>query len=253
MAIDFPATPTAPGPGRPITCRTCGIVTTETWDGVPPPVLSALSSRKTIRAFAKGSIIFHDGDAVSALYRLLSGVVLLRKGNHDGNSIVTRMVVPTATFGFGAFIARECHSVTAQCATDVSLCCIPADVAELAFANNRSLERVFAQHVAHELDYAEDALLAQAGLSVHQRLLLLFEQFALRFGAATPDGTWQAEIPLLRGDMAALLGIARESFSRGLARIVGEGLLTFDGRTIRVPAIDRLRHEAEEIRSSLAP
>lgn len=222
-----------------VTCRTCGIVEPEDWDPVPEAVLRTLNGRKTIRRMAKGTVLFHEGDPVSALFRLLSGVVLLRKGDHDGNSVITRMVTPYATFGFRAFIADDVHSVSAQCATDAVVCCIPADAAELAFASNRPLERAFAVHIANELSYAEDAILAQMKLSVRERLLLLLDQFAAQFGAPAADGAVVVKLPILRSDIAAMAGIARETFSRAIRQIEADGLLHFQGGTFRIPDAER--------------
>lgn len=218
-----------------VTCRTCGLVTPEAWDKVPDGVVRNLNSRKTIRRVPKGTVLFHEGDSVTALFRLLSGVVLLRKGDHDGNSVVTRMVTPYATLGFRAFAAGDCHSVAAHCATDAVVCCIPADAAELAFTNNRPLERAFALHVAHELTYAEDAVLAQMRLSVRERLLLLLAQMAERFGETQADGSLSVVLPILRSDIAAMVGIARETFSRAIRKIEADGLLAFQGNTLHIP------------------
>lgn len=231
-----------------VTCRTCGLVTPEAWNQVPDPVVRNLNSRKTIRKLPKGTVLFHEGDAVTSLFRLLSGVVLLRKGDHDGNSVVTRMVTPYATLGFRAFAAGDCHSVAAHCATDVVVCCIPADAAELAFANNRPLERAFALHVAHELSYAEDAVLAQMRLSVRDRLVLLLAQMAERFGEAGADGGLAVPLPILRSDIAAMAGIARETFSRSMRKIEAEGLLHFEGGTMLVPDPAALTAAAAAIR-----
>lgn len=218
-----------------VTCRTCGLVSAKAWDDVPDGVVQGLNSRKTIRKLPKGTVLFHEGDPVTALFRLLSGVVLLRKGDRDGNSVVTRMVTPYATLGFRAFAARDCHSVAAHCATDTVVCCIPADAAELAFANNRPLERAFALHVAHELAYAEDAVLAQMRLAVRDRLLLLLAQMAERFGQAQADGSVLVDMPILRSDVAAMAGIARETFSRCMRKIETDGLLRFHGSRLRIP------------------
>jgi len=233
-----------------VNCRTCGLVTSDVWDEVPEPVTRALNSRKSIRRLPKGTVLFHEGDAVTALYRLLSGVVLLRKGDTDGNSVVTRMVTPYATLGFRAFAAHDCHSVTAHCATEVTVCCIPADAAELAFSNNRQLERAFALHVAHELTYAEDAVLAQMRLSVRDRLVLLLAQMAERFGTMQEDGSMVVRLPILRSDIAAMAGIARETFSRSLRRIEAEGLLKLSGSTMLVPDAEALWCAAASVRAS---
>lgn len=238
------------GPADPcaVTCRTCGLVTPETWDTVPEAAARTLNSRKTIRRLAKGSALFHQGDAVGTLFRLLSGVVLLRKGDHDGNSVVTRMVTPYATLGFRAFAAREPHSVTAQCATEVVVCCIPVDAAELAFAANRPLERVFALHVAHELTDAEDSVLAQMRLPVRDRLVLLLAGLAERFGTPGPDGGLVVALPVLRSDIAAMAGIARETFSRALRKIEAEGLLSIHGAVMRVPDAAALAQAVARVR-----
>lgn len=239
------------GPLNPcaVTCRTCGLVTPETWDRVPDGVVRGLNSRKTIRNVAKGTVLFHEGDPVTALFRLLSGVVLLRKGDHDGNSVVTRMVTPYATLGFRAFAAGDVHSVAAHCATDAVVCWIPADAAELAFANNRPLERAFALHVAHELTYAEDAVLAQMRLSVRERLLLLLAQMAERFGETQADGTVSVPLPILRSDIAAMVGIARETFSRSVRKIEADGLLRFQGNFVHIPDPDALARAIAAIRA----
>lgn len=218
-----------------VSCRTCGLVEPQAWDVVPEAVLRSLNSRKTVRQMDKGTVLFHEGDTVATLFRLLSGVVLLRKSDRDGNSVVTRMVTPYATLGFRAFAAHDVHSVSAHCATDAVVCCIPADAAELAFAANRSLERTFALHVAHELAYAEDAVLAQMRLSVRERLLLLLAQMADRFGQDQPDGSRLVRLPILRSDIAAMAGIARETFSRSVRKIEAEGLLYFEGNTAHIP------------------
>lgn len=231
-----------------LTCRTCGLVTPETWDKAPEGTARTLDSRKTIRPLDKGAVLFHEGDGVTALFRLLSGVVVLRKGDHDGNSVITRLVTPTATLGFRAFAARSAHSVTALCATDCVVCRIPADAAELAFCGNRSLERAFALHVAHELTYAEDAVLAQMRLSVRDRLILLLAQLAQGFGTMRPDGGLDIALPILRSDIAAMAGIARETFSRVLRGIEADGLLRFEGSTVHVPDAAELVRRAASIR-----
>lgn len=240
---------------KKLTCRTCGIVKPDSWEDCSASVVNHLNTRKTIRVVEKGAILFHEGDEVTSMFRLLQGVVLLRKGDQDGNSVVTRMLTPAVTFGFRAFTAKERHSVTAQCATDITVCCIPADVAETAFNNNRSLERVFAQHVALELDYAETAILAHMKLSVYDRIILLFDQLTAEFGVAAANKAdcdeWIVPVPVFRCDIAAMAGIARESFSRSLAKIEGAEIVLFVGSTIHIPSMRRFRAVVEQVRAKL--
>lgn len=218
-----------------VTCRTCGL-SVESWDD---PALRALNSRKTIRTLPKGSVLFNDGDAVTTLYRLLSGVVLLRKGDSDGNSVITRMVLPLSTFGFRGLAGADCHRVSAETASEVTLCCIPVEAARLAFITNRSLERAFTQHLSAEMTYAEDAILGLMTLPVRERLLILLDQMASLFGHSESDGSVVVPLPVMRSDIASMVGIARETFSRCLRTIEVDGLLHFDGHSFRIPDPDR--------------
>lgn len=238
------------------TCLNCGIVAPESWTPDSVAVLNHLNTRKTIRKIGKGSFLFHEGDPVTALFRLLHGVILLRKGDHEGNSIVTRMVTPSATLGFRAFMANERHSVTAQCATDITVCCIPAEAAEAAFTTNRSLERVFAQHVAQEIEYAENVIIAHMKLTVYDRLILIFDQLATEFGSEAEGDSWIVPVPVLRSDLASMAGIARESFSRCLARIEAEQIILYVGKVIHIPSMRHFRSVVEAVRrrhSALSP
>ncbi|MGE5548530.1 MAG: Crp/Fnr family transcriptional regulator [Solirubrobacterales bacterium] len=221
-----------------IGCGNCGIIPHSTWDEVPSPVLETLAQRKTIRTIPKGSFLFHQGGACEALYRLLSGVVLLKKGDHDGNSLVVQMVRKGATIGYRAFLRNEAHCVSAYCATDVVVCHIPSRVARWAFEQNHRLEQAFAANLASDLDQTENQILNILGLTVRDRVLVLLAQMAEEFGSRDGDGM-RIETPLLRTDMAAMLGIARESMSRCIRAVEEEGLLEFRRESVYAPSWER--------------
>lgn len=210
-----------------INCRNCGIVPAREWCDVPPAIAESLNSRKCIRTVPKGTFLFHEGDEVETLYRLLSGLVLLRKGDDLGNSVVTRMLTPRATIGFRTFFDGRTHHVSGQCATEVVVCCIPAGIADMVFLHNRALERVFAGHVAHDLSHAEAQFMNAASLSVRERILLMIDDLARALETRREGGGLVVPLPVTRTDFAAMAGIARETLSRAIRALEAEGMAVF--------------------------
>ncbi|MEW5726909.1 MAG: Crp/Fnr family transcriptional regulator [Pseudomonadota bacterium] len=225
-----------------VDCGSCGLIPKAAWDGMPGELLTKLAERKTIRRLARGEHLFHQGGRCDALFRVLSGVVMLQKGDREGNALIVQMVRKGATIGYRAFVRDEPHEVSAFCATDVVVCHIPAHLARWAFQQNRELERGFATHLARELDQTENQILNILALTVRDRVLVLLDQMAEEFGTPVGDGL-RIETPILRTDMAAMLGIARETMSRCIRLIESEGLLRFDRVSVHAPSAARF-HEA---------
>lgn len=228
-------------------CGTCGLIRPEDWAGAPAATIATLNRRKCIRQVGRGSMLFHQGDRVDSLYRLLDGIVLLRHLDSGGAMVTPHMVSPGQTLGFRAFVDGNVHGVSAECATDVVLCHIPADVAALAFSGSHPLERAFARHVAAELTDTEDALLAVSILPVPQRLLLVFARLCRLAGGMGENGEYRLVLPLLRADIAALAGIARETFSRAMHGLEDEGWLRLQGEVAMIADVARFRRGVELI------
>lgn len=232
-------------------CATCGLIPPEDWAGATAGTIAALNRRKCIRRVGRGTVLFHQGDGVDSLYRLLDGIVLLRQLDSGGAVATPHMVSPGQTLGFRAFVDGGVHGVSAVCATDTVLCRIPADVATQAFSGSHPLERAFARHVAAELTATEDTLLAMTTRPVPDRLLLVFARLCRLVGGMGENGEHRLEVPLLRADIAALAGIARETFSRAMRGLEAEGLLRLEGEVAVLPDVAGFRRRLELIQPGI--
>lgn len=230
-----------------MTCGSCGIIHPDDWCGASDETLSVLNRRKCIRRMERGAVLFNQGDAVSSLYRLLDGIVLMRQVDCGGTVVTPHMASAGETIGFRAYVDGGVHGVSAICATDVVLCRIPADVAAQAFSGSHPLERAFARHVAAELSQTEDFVLAMTSRPVRDRLLLVFVRLYRQFGCHSENGVCRLLLPLLRSDIAALAGIARETFSRAMRTLEEENLVHLEGDTAVFPDIANFRRHAELI------
>lgn len=229
-----------------VTCGKCGILDPSAWEGIPVEVRDKLAERKSIRRIAKGGHLFHQGGRCDALYRLVSGVILLRKTDQDGNSLVVRMANASSTLGYRAFIREEPHAVSAYCATDVVVCHIPAHTARWAFEQSRPLQMQFAANMANDLDQTENHVLNILALTVRDRVLALIDEMARDFGRPEGNGL-RIAMPILRSDMAAMLGIARESMSRCIRALEEDGLVLFERNSVFAPSLARFNAVLAEI------
>ena len=229
-----------------VNCATCRCLPPDVWDNIQPDVAATLTTRKSIRTLKKGSYLFHQGGECDAIFRLLSGVLLLRKGDHEGNSLVVRMVRPGAAMGYRALVRGEPHAVSAHCATDVTVCHIPAHAARWAFEQNRALERDFAADMVRDIDRSENQALNMLSLCVRDRVLVLLHQMAEHFGEREGDGL-RIRPPVSKSDMAAMLGIARESMSRCIRAVEEQDLLEFHNEGVFAPSYERFLATVAEI------
>ena len=63
------------------------------------------------------------------------------------------------------------------------------------------------------------------------------------------ENTMQLELAISREEMANMLGIARETLSRVLSRLVEEQILTVQGRKVRILNLNLLRKMASPSKS----
>ena len=79
-----------------------------------------------------------------------------------------------------------------------------------------------------------------------ERLLLWCSRLWLT-GEMGENGEHRLELPLLRADIAALAGIARETFSRAMHGLEADGWLRLDGDTAVFADVARFRRGVELI------
>lgn len=217
-------------------CGRCAILPEETWRDVPTGLRQWMNARKSVRTLAKGDYLFHQGAPCTALYRIVNGVMVLRKGDCEGNSIVVQLCRRHDLLGYCDYLEGAPHRISAQCVSDVLVCCLPIDVARQAFEQSPVLEQAFRTSLGNDLALAENRFLGLYGFSNREKLLIFIHEMAEAFGTVQDDCGTFIHIPLLRMDMAAIMGMARESISRTIKDIEQEGLIRFQQYGVLIPS-----------------
>ncbi|MGE4279346.1 MAG: Crp/Fnr family transcriptional regulator, partial [Magnetospirillum sp.] len=194
----------------------------------------------------RGGVLFREGEAVDALYLLVSGAVVLYRDQTAGRRLAVHLVVPGRSVGFRAMAEGRNHRATARCARDSVLCRIPSVLAEQTFAAHRPLERVFLRDLTQELGLMRERLMQVISLGVRDRLVLLLDRMVQAFGMPKGDG-WLIDNPLKRLDMASLAGMAPETISRCIRHLQEEDLAHFNRKNILLPSREAFSLEVDAI------
>ena len=192
-----------------------------------------LSDNREVRHYKKKDIVFREGENPRWLFFLESGRIKLYKTSDDGRELIVKVAQPGDFLGFLALFKEDTYPESAAALEDCSVKMIPkSDFAALVFGNrdvNARFIRMLAGHVAER----EQQLIDLAYNSVRKRVATALVQLHDQSGPT---------INLLREDLAALAGTAKETLIRTLTDFKNEGMLDIKEGTIAVLKVEKLRH-----------
>ena len=191
-----------------------------------------LSENREVRHYRKKDLIFREGEHPRWLYYVESGMVKIFKTSEDGRELIMKVAQAGDFLGFLALFKEDAYPESAAALEDCSIKLVPkSDFAALVFGNrdvNARFIKMLASHVAER----EQQLIELAYNSVRKRvasnLVHLHEQT-------------QEPLHLLREDLAALAGTAKETLIRTLTDFKNEGLIEINDGQIVVLKPERLK------------
>lgn len=192
-----------------------------------------LSENREVRHFRKKDVIFREGEHPRWLYFVEKGMVKIYKTSDDGRELIVKIAQPGDFLGFLALFQDDAYPESAAAVEDCSIKLIPkSDFAALVFGN-RDVNIRFIKMLANHVAEREQQLIELAYYSVRRRvstaLVQLFDQT-------------HGPLHLLREDLAALAGTAKETLIRTLTDFKNEGLLEIHDGVITILKADKLRH-----------
>lgn len=188
----------------------------------------SIESRLTVRSYARGRVVFDDGDRADALYLVDSGRFDVQVVTPAGTIIVLRVLHPDEFFGELALT----HPLTRRTGRVTAL--EPSKVRVLRYRDFEELRAA---------DAAIDRLLVNALASRVRdmsaqiaELLMPAEQRVLRRLAVLADA-YGGDVRLSQGELARMTGTVRQTVNRVLAEAERDGAVVRRRGAVRV--IDR--------------
>ncbi len=165
------------------------------------------------RTHKQGFTLFCQGDSVSEVLLLKQGLVKLNHTLPCGRETLIGIRLP------GQFVewAPHCsgaHAVTATAVTELRVYHIRADHFHREVSRHSSALQLLSEVMRLDLYEALAALIEFKTLPTSDRLILLFSRMAEAQGIPKVGGPVRIHLPLKDHELAALLGISKENFSR---------------------------------------
>jgi CRP/FNR family transcriptional regulator, cyclic AMP receptor protein len=212
--------------------------------GLPAAELERLGACVRPRQYARGEVIFLEGDVGNGLCVIASGRVKIALTGSDGREIVLNVYGPGEFFGEFALLDGEPRSADALALEPCQLSWLRReDFLEFLDAHPgaaATLLGVLSRRLRHTTRVVKDA----AFRDVPARLARAILELAEHGGRPAPDGVVVVDAPLTQGELAALVGASRETVNKCLRAYQRRGLLDYDRDTITVLRPDELRLRA---------
>lgn len=209
---------------------------THLFQGIAPPQLKLLAAIAQPQTFAKGELIFRQGEAATGFFVIHQGRVKIFKLSSQGKEQIIRIFGAGENFAEVAALDGQPFPASAAALERVEL---------LFFPNCHFLELM-----THQADLAVNMLV---GLSRHLRHLsqviedLSFRDVPQRLASYLLDlPPTQPSVPhvvilnLTKGQLAAQLGTIPSTLSRAFDRLSKQGLIAVAGAQVTLCDRDRL-------------
>jgi CRP-like cAMP-binding protein len=203
--------------------------------GLPEPQRRRLTEASRRRRFARGEVLFHEGDLGDSVHRIVSGSVAVRVTTSEGDLATLSVLGPGDFFGeLGLLLSHRTRTATAVALE-------PTETEALAYSTFDALrqaeptvDRFLLGLLAGHVDRLSHRLLEALYVGVDRRLARRLLDLAAIYGDG-PGGP--VTIPLTQNELADLAGGSRPTVNEILQRLATQGAVSL-GRG-RVVVVDR--------------
>lgn len=213
-------------------CRNCSSRHTSVFAELHGEKLDNLSSHKMCGCYKKGQTIFHEENFPTGLYCIRTGAVKLSKISANGKEQIVRLAGEGNILGYRALIGGEAYAATATVMEDSTICYVPRETFFELITTAAHLSARIMRLLSSELKIAETRIVDLAHKSVKERLAETLLLLAEKFGMKEDDVT--LDIRLTREELANMIGTATESVIRLLSELQKSGLVTLEGKAIKL-------------------
>lgn len=192
-----------------------------------------LSENREARKYQKKDYIYEYGQFPKWLFFVVTGQVKCYQTNEIGKELITHVYGPGDFFGFLPLLTDSRYDDSAMAVEETSIRMIPPEDFKMLLFNNRDVAAKFIKMLAHHADHSERQLIDLAYSSVRRKvansLLTLYKK---------SNGN---AFKIMREDLAALAGTAKETTIRTVSDFKAEGILTLEDGMIQILDVEALQ------------
>ncbi|MBV8083684.1 MAG: Crp/Fnr family transcriptional regulator [Chloroflexi bacterium] len=204
------------------------------FSGLAPRELDALSQTLRPRHYAKGDLIFQQGDPGDAFYVIESGEVKIVLTSADGREAILAILGPGHFFGELSLLDGEVRSADVLAKEDCTLLLLHrGDFRPFLRSHPDAAEALLAV-LSRRLRATDDIVHDAAFLDVAARLARLLLKLGEAHGRQEEGGRMVLGIRLTQEDLAAMVGSTRETVNKWLKTWERGGLISNRGGILTI-------------------
>jgi CRP-like cAMP-binding protein len=198
---------------------------------VPVDKLKALAEGALYRTYAAGEMLIGERDPTRAFYVVLAGQVKLYKLSAEGKEQTLNLLGPGDPFGICTAFAVDSFPVNVMALEESGVLLIPGPLMEaIAMKEPRlllNIIRILSERLKESMTLIESLALKEIPQRIASFLIHLLKR-------AGEQGANQLELTVTQRELAKILGSTPEALSRALRKMSNAGILTVNGRSIRI-------------------
>lgn len=189
--------------------------------------------------FARGAVVFDEGDPGDKLYAVIDGKVKLARTAPDGRENLQAVLGPGEMFGELSLFDPKPRTAGAVAVTDSVLASLAHDALRPWITGRPDVAVLLLQALAQRLRRTNDVLADLVFSDVPARVAKALLGLADRFGQRTAEGVHVAH-DLTQEELAQLVGASRETVNKALADFSARGWLRVESRAVLILDIEGL-------------
>ncbi|MEX2539942.1 MAG: Crp/Fnr family transcriptional regulator [Actinomycetota bacterium] len=203
-------------------------------------VHASLARLAVPRTYAKGQVIFFEGDTGESMYVVADGAVKVFMVSEEGDEIVLVTVREPDSFGELAVLDGAPRSASAAALEPTEMLVITRTTLLDVMRDHRELGERVLSSVGGLLRRLTEQTADLVFLDLPGRVAKLLARIAEERGRQE-DGAVVVDLGVTQTDLARMVGGSRQSVNQALRDLQRQGAIEVDGHCVRIHHLDRLR------------
>ncbi len=195
------------------------------------------------RRYEHGRPILHQGQDVTSLRLVRSGLVSLSTVVESGRSIVLGLVAPGGVFGEQALLGGGPSPVEARALGEAHVALLPVSSIEAIARRDPALATELFHSMADRLQRTAAALEEVLAHDVQTRLTRRLCELA-RVHGVREEGRVRLAVPLTQEELGRMVGASRETVNKTLSSLAARGLVRLEDRRYVISDLGALERVA---------
>lgn len=213
---------------------------------IPETELTRLVEIIETRTYAKGEVLFWEGEPAQGLFLIKRGAVQISKTNYQGKQAILHIFGSGEVLAEAVLFGEAPYPATAEAVVPTTMYFIKTKAIKDMILRHPRIALYIIEVLSARLRTAQDKIKTWSYATADGRTAKLLLDLARRHGREGESGGIEVAVELPQARLAALTGLTRETVSRVLSIWRSDGIIDTKQRRIIIKDLERLKEFGKE-------